>query len=235
MSVPTGDSVTTRRGGSRFGRARSRAPLSVVAIVAIAVAACSGTAGAKAPSTTSDDATSAPSIEATTLAPSAGDSTPNATDAPDAPADNLPAEGDCVRTDQSIGAATTLMQFEATSCISPMARYRVLAVMSAGLQCPSAAGYTVELRSQLFCLTDQLTDEPVSVPIEQLFPGECVAVLGKPMADHLRTIDCGSRDADYRVTITYLEDAEHKCPSGTKAVTATTIFGMVATACLTAP
>ena len=168
--------------------------------LALVLAACSATTGDGGGPSPSPAATTSPSPS---LVPPAS-----------AAAIGSPSEGDCVETDQPIGPLTALTVFRVAPCLSPLARYRVLTVMTVGIPCPNGTGYTLDRSFQRFCLTDQLSGEPTPAIDFDVAISDCITLQGELFIESLARVDCGSTGAQYRV-LDVFDSIVPECPSGT--------------------
>ena len=166
----------------------------------LAVGACSGAAPTAAPSD---------------RAPSPGQATASDTaeSVSAAPVDATPEEGDCVETDVPIASSTDLERFGKVRCDDPDARYRVLLVTGSTVMCPALTGYTVTRYGQVFCLTDQLVDDPSLVTVDQLAVGDCVALDGDLTVEQIRRLACDDAAAEFTVVKRIDGFAEADCPA----------------------
>jgi hypothetical protein len=147
--------------------------------------------------------------------------TPPATAAPTSVApivsaspDAGPSTGDCVETDQEIGALTTLQVFRTAPCLSPLARYRVLAVLPVGLTCPDASEFRVEWAGRLFCLASLASAEPSQQIDVDVVAGDCVQLAGEIEITAFVRVDCTDPSATHRVLATF-DSIVPDCPAGT--------------------
>jgi hypothetical protein len=141
---------------------------------------------------------------------------PSASPSPTAASDDRPSAGDCVETDQPIGALTTLTVFRAAPCSSPQARYRVLSVLPTGLGCPADTEFQVDRPGKRYCLAGMTAAEssPSASIATDVAVDDCVHLEGQVTITMFAKVPCSDASATHRVLATF-DSIVPECPAGT--------------------